>query len=187
MTQLVVNFLGGEGVGKSTNALLTAGKLKRNGIETEYVPEWIKGQLYAGSTWGFKDQTYTYAKQRKLLMEPLSDPRIRVVVTDSPLILSAIYSDPYDSRLRVKVLEDFQGFNNLNILLTRTIPYSPVGRSGDVEQGKAVDAKILQYLKIHNIPFITAPGEDAEILAFNLAALWVYDRFPTLRGRRRGS
>lgn len=166
--QLVINFFGGPGVGKSTNALLTAGRLKRQGIETEYAEEWIKGHLYAGGKWGFSDQRYTFAKQRKQILERLSNPKVTVVVTDSPFLLSAVYGATSQA-FKDDVVDQFLQLNNLNIVLTRDIPYSPVGRRGDARSAAGVDLQILDVLKRYGISYVEARGSDADIIAWNLA------------------
>lgn len=160
--QFVVNIFGGPDAGKTTNMLLVAGWLKRQQVKVEFSDEWIKSKVYEKSPYPFKDQIYTFAKQRKKLMERLDEKRLNVVITDSPLLLSAVYLGKPDTLLEELIVREFNSTNNINIYLERPEErsYDPVGRLQDEKGAKEIDATIKQYLNEKQIPYYMISSEE---------------------------
>lgn len=160
--QFVVNIFGGPDAGKTTNMLLVAGWLKRQRVKVEFSDEWIKSKVYEKSPYPFKDQIYTFAKQRKKLMERLDEKRLNVVITDSPLLLSAVYLNRPDALFEELILREFNSSNNINIYLERPEErgYDPVGRLQDEEGAKEVDVVIKQYLDDKQVPYHVIRSEE---------------------------
>ena len=121
MEQFILNILGGPDAGKTTNALLVARKMKRDRVKVEYAYEWIKSKVYEKSPYPFADQMYTFAKQRKKIVERMSEERLQIIVTDSLLIMSAIYLKDPDPLFEALILRELKSMNNINIYLHRPV------------------------------------------------------------------
>lgn len=159
---LVVNLFGGPGCGKSTVATGVFSELKQRGINAEYVHEWVKWPVLEKRTAIFEDQLYIFSKQHKMIRTV--DGQVDVAITDSPLLLSNIYSKiykqsymddhPYFSGLVSSV---FNSFQNMNVFLERRHDYVQVGRVQTEQEACELDDLILQELiknnhKYHLIP-----------------------------------
>ena len=155
---LIVNILGGPGSGKSTTRAALFSKLKLLGYNCEESIEWCKAKVYDKNPYVFKDQLYMFSKQRKSILQMIND--VDIIVTDSPIILSAIYEDPYDAVHSDLYRYEFSRFNNLNILLDRKKKYNPVGRHQNEEEAKGVDMKIREALDNFNILCYNVPGDE---------------------------
>lgn len=146
----VINFFGGPGCGKSTNAAGLFYHMKNMGKKVEIVTEYAKDMVYENRQNILADQLYILAKQSRRVS------RLRDVVdyciTDSPLILSAIYNSgsPLISEL---ALEIFNSFENINILVERTKPYQRYGRIQTELEAIEIDNKVKDYLNKHNIQY----------------------------------
>jgi hypothetical protein len=171
MKQYVVNIFGGPDAGKTTNMLLVAGWMKRQRVKVEFADEWIKGKVYEGSPYPFTDQIYTFSKQRKKLRERLNEKRLQVVITDSPLLLSAVYLQEPDELFEALIRREFGSTNNINIYLERPEEreYDPVGRNQDEAGAKEIDTVIKDYLDQHEIPYFTVVSkENSEDVIYDL-------------------
>lgn len=60
---IVVNLFGEPSAGKSTAAMDITARLKRKGINAEYVSEFAKDKVYEQKSEGFKHQKYIFGKQ----------------------------------------------------------------------------------------------------------------------------
>lgn len=157
---VVINLFGGAGCGKSTIRAGLFHLLKVNGVVCEEASEWIKQKVYEGNKYPFKDQLYTFAKQTRILRQ--LNNKVDIIVTDSPLLLSRIYSKENSETFDKLVLEEFNKYHNMNFYINRSVPYSQVGRYRSEEAAKEKDREIKQLLKTLNVPFICLNGtEDA--------------------------
>lgn len=153
----VVNLFGAPGVGKTLNALYITAHLKAAGVKAEFANEWIKDKVYEGTPYPFNDQIYTFAKQRKKMLERLSHEKLEVIVTDSPLIMSLAYVTEYDDLFTLLVNREFSKMNNLNFLLTRdpNMEYDTVGRlQADAEEADLIYPKIKKVLETNCVKHI---------------------------------
>jgi hypothetical protein len=145
----VINFFGGPGCGKSTCASLLFYKLKKAGLKAELVTEYAKDMVYEGRTNILEDQLYILAKQSRRVsrLEGVVD----YCVTDSPLLLSAIYNtgSPLITDLS---LELFNRFDNVNIRLLRgDRQYQTYGRTQALGEAIKIDSSIFSFLLFHEI------------------------------------
>lgn len=164
---VVINLLGGSGLGKSTTAALIFGEMKLAGLHCELVREFVKEWAWQGRKIQPEDQTTIFANQ--LAREKMYYGKLDYIVTDSPLLLGPIYQkyysgeDPISQNVfdEIKAAED-QGVIYLNFVLNRNRTFDPRGRYETAEQAKEVDAFVLDYLEEHSIPFHVISSDDRE-------------------------
>ncbi len=103
-------------------------RLKRKGINAEYVSEFAKDKVYENNGEVFKHQEYLFGKQ-SFKMGRVRD-KVQVMVVDSPLILCIVYNN--DEKLGhdfdETVWNMFNSYDNRNYLLTRKHTYEDAGR-----------------------------------------------------------
>lgn len=144
---LVVNFYGGPGTGKSTTAALTFGKLKQRDVSAELVTEFAKDLVWEGRS-TIECQPYIFGKQLWRLERLLG--QVEVVVTDSPLLLCAIYGENLGKPWREVIRGRYDTMRNLDVFLRRDEahhPYRAEGRyQATVAEAALNDEKILDLL-----------------------------------------
>lgn len=160
---IVLNLLCGPGGGKSTTAAHVFSMLKVAGVETEMVREYAKDLVWAGATSVLTHhQIYVFAKQLKRFDDLLlSEDGVAVIVTDSPIILSAVYPEIYKMGLPECYFElvrsQFDRMRNFNVKLKRVKPYHPGGRLQDEAEAKILD----EFIHNLDIPWdMEVPGTD---------------------------
>lgn len=150
---IVVNIIGGPGVGKSilTSDLFSA--LKREFISCDISHEYIKRKLREKALKAVESQIYIFAKQQFQLFS-LKD-EVEVIITDSPLIFSAVYDKTKCQHLKNLILKEFNKYDNLNYLLFRDedVPYEQEGRYQDSEGAKKVDGQMVEFLNNEGIVY----------------------------------
>jgi hypothetical protein len=164
---LVVNFFAGPSAGKSTCASLLFGHLKMAGYNAELVTEFAKDLTWDESTKALGYQPYVFAQQAWRL-ERLRG-KIDIVVTDSPLLMSLIYTPPelpetYRDYVKWESLRD----PTLNFLIKRVKPFNPIGRNQTEEESKEIDVRIKTLLDDNAVyhELLTEDG-TAPIIAFS--------------------
>jgi len=160
---LVVNLLGGPGVGKSTLTAAIFAKLKDAGIDCEMSSEFAKELVWEQRNETFKDELYIFAKQAHRLFR--LNGKVDVVITDRPLILTCFYAQN-DEALCNFCYDRFSSYNNMNYLLTRKKVYNPNGRNQTEDEAKSVDKGIRTILNNYNISYDEVPGsvESVDII-----------------------
>lgn len=152
---LIVNLFGGPGTGKSTNAAGVFYKLKSQGVNCEYIQEYAKDKTWQGDRFSLTVQPYITCKQ--LYRQERVMNKVDVIITDSPIILGAVYGGLYATdKFNAWLIETFQSFNSLNIFLTRNLdnhPYNPAGRSQTLDQAIEVDRMVRELLNKNEIPY----------------------------------
>jgi nicotinamide riboside kinase len=153
----VINLFGGPGTGKSTTAAYIFHELKCAGKNVELVTEYAKDVVWEQRTNLFSDQVYICAKQNRR-MERLVGQGVEIAVTDSPLILGAMYvPEGYYDNFVPLLVEIFKSYtNSLNVLLVRGFEYNPVGRYQTEAEAREIDRRISGLLIDHQFPFIIA-------------------------------
>jgi nicotinamide riboside kinase len=159
---LIVNIAGGPGAGKSTTAAGVFHKLKKAGINCEYVQEWCKGKVWERNAKVFQAQPYIFGKQFWTLMRCIEE--VDVIVTDSPLFLCAVYNEMYGGVMSFTpyALDNYSQFRNLNFVLERTKEYESAGRNQTKEEAKEVDKTVRKMLDLHHIPYRILDYETAD-------------------------
>jgi hypothetical protein len=145
---IVINFFAGPGAGKSTTAAALFSIMKKAGKSVELVTEYAKEKVYDNSLDVMKDQLYMLAHQNRRL-ERLRG-KVRVAITDSPLLLSAYYGELYGNHPEIIYPLAFKLFNtyiNKNFFIERTGEYDPRGRLGGEDNALRADVGIRLMLK----------------------------------------
>jgi len=162
---LIVNFFCGAGGGKSSMSTGVFSELKWMGINTEYVAEWCKMMVWEERTAPFQNQNYIFGKQHYNIQRLVG--KLDVVITDSPILLSAFYNNPINETFNQHVLNEFNKFNNINYFIERVKPYNPKGRFQTAEEAKQDDIKLRKMLDNFGIKYSIIKGEktSTEIIA----------------------
>lgn len=171
MNTIVINLFGEPSAGKSTCAMDITAKLKRKGINAEYVSEFAKDKVYENNIEVFKYQEYLFGKQ-SFKMGRVRD-KVQVMVVDSPLILSIIYnkSDVLGEDFDKTVLNVFNSYDNRNYLLIRNHAYENEGRFQNEEEAQEVREQIVKRLIEFDIDYtlIESSEESCEYIANKIA------------------
>lgn len=159
---LYVKLYGAPGAGKSTGAAWIFSQLKLKNIDSEYVQEFAKDMVWEKNQFLFEDpdnQLIIMASQFYRLNRMRG--KVDVVVTDSPILLSELYSrksildcEEYRSLVR-KLDEKFQG---INFLVLREKKYNPNGRNETAEESDKLAMKLKSILESSGKPFLTIQG-----------------------------
>lgn len=147
----VLALYGGPGSGKSTTAASIFAHLKQEGINAELVTEYVKGWAWTDRKIGPLDQFYLFGKQ--LHRESNLYGRVDVLVTDSPIGVSAYYANKYaapeigaamianHAAVRAQRLADY-----VDVALVRTKAYNPKGRYETEEQARLIDGEMRSFM-----------------------------------------
>lgn len=170
---LAINLFGGPGVGKSTTAAGVFSLLKLHDVEAELVTEFAKDLVWEERHRTFGDQNYLFGKQHHRMWR-IKD-KVDVMVCDSPLMLSIVYRPETLGKPFIDhVVETVKGFNNLNVLLTRTKRYNPNGRNETEDQAREVDNRVRSILEEFEMPWVEVPGNFEGL---NMVANIVLEKF----------
>lgn len=167
----VVNLLGGSGLGKSTTAALLYGTMKNRGWTSEMVREFVKEWAWEGKKPSAIGQSIIYGRQ--LERESLLYGKVEYIVTDSPLVLCAVYRSFYYGNqiitpLILKDLEEAKkmGVEHINFLLHRHKPFDPKGRFEDERTAQKVDKAVRTFLDYHDIQYVDISCPDEQRIKF---------------------
>lgn len=162
---LVVNMLGGSGIGKSTTAAGLYYQMKLAHKNVELVREYVKLLAWQGIKPGQYDQVNIFGEQCKL--EHSLYGKVDYIVTDSPIILAPIYEHYYhgdsmteEAALKFLDKSNKNGVKQLNILLERTKNYDERGRYQTLEEAKVVDKMVSTFLADHGMTFHRVGGSE---------------------------
>lgn len=137
----VINLFAGPGAGKSTTAAGLFHLMKIDDLKVELVTEFAKDLTYEAHP-GIAFQPYVLGNQAWRI-ERLKD-QVDYVITDSPVLLSAIYGTTDEvRRLAWKLHGEFE---TANVLVRRVKPYRAYGRGQDEEEARQLDRAISTIL-----------------------------------------
>lgn len=165
----VINLFGGPGAGKSTIASGLFYHMKIAGYNVEMTGEWVKGKVYEGAKYPFKDQLYSYACQNKLIRQLIG--KVDYILCDSPLFLSVIYQSEETPLFSDYVVENFNRYDNVNFLIRRHHKYQPTGRIHTEKQSETISQELEDKLREYNVPF--TPVDSGEAVNYILKYLEV--------------
>ena len=158
-------------MGKSTAAMDITARLKRKGINAEYITEFAKDKVYENNEEVFKHQEYLFGKQ-SFKMGRVKD-KVQVMVCDSPLLLNIIYndSDILGEDFNKTVLNVYNSYRNVNYVLMRNHVYESDGRRHNEEEATILRNQIMDKLDSLNINYKIASSieDDCERIACEIA------------------
>jgi nicotinamide riboside kinase len=166
---LRINFYGGPGVGKSTLAASVYAELNRSGaVATELVREFIKAWAYEGREPDGWDQIYTFANQF-YAEHRLAKAGVKVVVTDSPVLLQCMYAVLKDRTIGYHLISLAtlyeRAHTSLNFFVERRLAYDPSGRFQTPDALDEIDRHIEDCLQRLSIPYSKiVPGDWETII-----------------------
>lgn len=160
---IVVNLFGGPGSGKSTGAAYVYSRLKLAGINCELVTEVAKDYVWDESNPMLRDQLLVLANQFHRLRR--LDGKVDVAITDSPVILSAIYAKNdklWNGNKTFKMLCQLCSiyWSSMNYLVKRWKPYSQVGRVETEEEAMQKDDEILNAMLMDGSSYKVIDGNS---------------------------
>lgn len=134
--------------------------LKKRGFNAELVTEYAKDKVWEHNDTVFSNQVYILGKQSYRVSRVAG--QVDVIITDSPILLSAIYNpDPeIQNELEALTVKMFNQYNNLNIVLKRIFPYQKEGRMHSEEQSSEIYQKIIECLNQNGIGYSVFDNKD---------------------------
>lgn len=165
---LVVNIFGEPGSGKTSTAAGLFYQLSINGFQAEVVPEAAK--LYAWETLQddtgktlmhpvFEQQIFLLGKQNRSL-QSLQGKR-EIAIMECPLLMGAVYKpEKYFQHFMPLILEQFNAYNNVNILLERNHTFDPQGRVHSENESNDVRSQLKVLLESNSIAYKSIKTHD---------------------------
>ena len=152
---LVINLFGTPSAGKSTGAAYIFAKLKMAGINAELITEYAKDKVWEESHEVFKPDNQLYICAKQFFRISRCSQKVEVIVTDSPLPLSAFYnkSEVLGEKFNEVVMNCFNSFNNISYLIIRDKPYNSKGRLQTEEESDAMKKPLIDLLEKYNIEY----------------------------------
>lgn len=145
--QLVVNFFGGPGAGKTTLATATFSMLKWQGIEAGISLEVAKEKIEQGSRLALEHQHYLFGEQSFKNFALSHGGYNDIIVTDSPLLLSINYDANGDEDLERIITKEHNKYENINFFVLRNdSPFNEEGRIHSEEDAIKLDKEISRVL-----------------------------------------
>jgi hypothetical protein len=163
-----INFLGGACCGKSTIAPYVYSQLKMRGLKVSLAQEYVKEWAYLKRDATGFDQLLVFANQLHKEELPLKSGE-DIVVSESPLFLSACYAQISDSPVYEELFEIVRKFEeqhpSINIFLNRKdIPYASEGRYGDADTAKEMDVFVKFKMEDKSLEFEEFNSKNSEAI-----------------------
>ena len=142
LTTKIINIIGEPSAGKSTLALEVTANLKKQGVNAELVTEFAKDLVWDNNLEALKSQDYIFAEQHKRIKRLVG--KVDVIVTDSPLLLSTIYTEGTGTcKSLINFIEDtVNSYDNDYYYLKRNHHYQQVGRVHTEDEAKVIGTKL---------------------------------------------
>lgn len=176
-----INLFAGPGAGKSTMAAGLFYKMKSMDFNVELVTEYCKDLVYEGRTKTIKNQLYVLGKQY-YRMEKLQNV-VDYIITDSPLLLNAIYAKNYPASFIDLTIDFHNTFNNINFFIRRNGSFSDRGRIHSLEESMNIDEKIKELLDKNNVKYCEITADDRG-LSYMLTKLCIQDHRSVISNQR---
>ena len=149
----IINLFGGPGTGKSTLMAKLFAALKETGYEVEMSHEYVKDLVWEESYKKIENQIYIFGKQHNRSYRLLK--KIRIIITDSPLLNSIVYYSGNNPHFKDMVMWEYKAMNNIGLYLERSFDYNANGRYQNLEQAKEVDRNYKKLLVENDIEHTT--------------------------------
>ena len=171
----VINLFGGPGIGKSSTAAGIFHKLKFAGISCELVTEYAKDLVWETNYDLLENSLHILAEQNR--RQRRLRGKVDFIITDSPLILPAVYHKESKTSLHMNDLcwKEFSSYDNYNFLLLRNKPYVNQGRTQTEETAIELDGRIKWYLDSYGVSYTEIIGRESSA---HLIAAFLEQRLP---------
>jgi len=157
---LVINLIGGPCSGKSTVAAELFARLKKMGIKTELVSEYIKDRIYEENKTMPNNQIAIFGMEHYNISNKLG--KVEVIVHDGSFINNILYKKEENKEFDKLIISEYHKFNNLDFFIKRgNIEFEDYGRIHNYEQSLELDEKIKQLYNRSNAEFIEVESRDA--------------------------
>jgi hypothetical protein len=162
--KLVVNFIGAPGSGKTVAAASVFSQLKKTHVPTALVSEFAYQMVIEANASALKNQLYVWANQQFRIF--CGYQHSQITVTDSPILLGAIYNTNASEALMQVFFEEYHRYNNFNILVTldHSRPYSMTGRIHSFTESISIENQIIDLMNNNDIPFVSYDDTTEEDL-----------------------
>ncbi|MCT8269012.1 ATP-binding protein [Afifella sp. JA880] len=146
---LVVNILGGPGVGKSTFAAGLFSDLKRRHIACELVAEVTKRRIWEGRPHAIANKITILGEQWAPVEELLG--KVDVIVVDGCVLLASVYAAPhYPTAFHELCIWCHKSVRRLDVLIARPqAEYETFGRLESGEEALRIDARVEDLVRAH--------------------------------------
>ena len=157
---LVINLIGGPCSGKSTVAAELFARLKKMGIKTELVSEYIKDRIYEENKTMPNNQIAIFGMEHYNISNKLG--KVEVIVHDGSFINNILYKKEDNQEFDNLIVSEYHKFNNLDFFIKRgNIEFEDYGRIHNYEQSLELDEKIKQLYNNCKADFIEVESRDA--------------------------
>ncbi len=158
---ICVNMFAGAGAGKSTCATGVFSLLKHHSVNAEYVSEYAKDLVWEGRLNIQRNDMDIFAEQAKRQFR--LQGKVDVMITDSPLLLTSVYLNPFDELLHAFVMREFRRYDNMNFYIKRVKPYLKIGRAETENGAKKIDKLVLDFLKKEQVIYDERLGDNETV------------------------
>jgi len=156
---IIVNFVGGPGIGKSTMAHITHGILKSKHFNVEFCSEYAKDLVWDKQYNLLNNQMYVVEEQIKKMMRYIG--QVDYLITDGS-VLNCLWYNKYnpENTSSIKIVEEkimnFHEQNHtINIFLTRgNFDFEAEGRIHSYQESIKIDKGLKELLKEKNINYV---------------------------------
>lgn len=156
-----INFFAGPGAGKSRTAAATFSLFKTHNVNVELVTEFAKDLTYEEHWRALECQPYVFGEQLWRMHRLANVP---YVITDSPILLSAIYGqDRYAESWGRAVIDVFNLQENINFYIHRPDTYIEIGRTQSKKEAIELDYRIKYLLDKEEVEYTEVSGSPDEI------------------------
>lgn len=180
---LIINLIGGPGVGKSTVASGVFHHLKAKKISCELITEYAKEVTWEQTHKLLENQIHIFSEQFRRQWRLID--KVDYVITDSPLLLSSIYYEYYLTKMGKEVKfsdtyidlsrkffdSTFLEFNNKNFFLKRAVDYEDKGRNQSMSEALDIDDEIMKKLLEYDQEFTIYHGDTRDIVQSIVASI----------------
>ena len=150
----VINLFGCPGSGKSTTAAMLYFKLSSMGYKVELVSESTLDLIKNDQKIITQDNIFNVQKKKFNIDADY-------IITDSPLLLSVIYDTRKNPDFNDKVLYEFLEYDNINVLLNRTVPYWNLSNDAKYfPENDPLYIALKELLDFYNLDYIEIAGDD---------------------------
>ena len=157
---LVINLIGGPCSGKSTVAAELFARLKKMGIKTELVSEYIKDRIYEENKTMPNNQIAIFGMEHYNISNKIG--KVEVIVHDGSFINNILYKKEDNQEFDNLIVSEYHKFNNLDFFIKRgNIEFEDYGRIHNYEQSLELDEKIKQLYNNCGADFIEVESRDA--------------------------